>query len=332
MPSESSASYPREFLARPGNSFVLPEHKIAYQSVTKAACTSLRWMLADLAGEDLESFTRGASGVQSRLMTIHRGVWLWDKVRTVSHMSDEEVAEIRPDNGWFVFAVTRDPWSRLWSAWQSKFLVRHNRYLRNFGDAPFFPRVPQQPSDVVEDFARFVEMHPWTSDPVLRDDRHFWMQVNSVRPSLVPYTEVYDLKDFSRLVADVHTHLAGLGKDRELYLPRANENPLGLTREVMGGGVREAIEELYAPDFETFGDRWSFDDLRFTADGWTPDALSHVATHTVANDWIGHLAAIAQQRGKRSRKLKRKLDRANARIADLEAQLAGRSRRLPWRR
>ena len=42
----------------PGNSFVVWDRKIVYVSVTKAACTTLRWMIADLAGEDLDSFHR----------------------------------------------------------------------------------------------------------------------------------------------------------------------------------------------------------------------------------------------------------------------------------
>ena len=43
----------------PGNSFVVWDRKIVYMSVTKAACTTLRWMIADLAGEDLERVLRG---------------------------------------------------------------------------------------------------------------------------------------------------------------------------------------------------------------------------------------------------------------------------------
>src|SRR4051794_38079142 len=56
----------------PGNTFVLPEHKMLYVSVTKVACTSLRWMVADLAHEDLESFWGALNAHQTRLMTIHR--------------------------------------------------------------------------------------------------------------------------------------------------------------------------------------------------------------------------------------------------------------------
>jgi hypothetical protein len=261
----------------PANSFVLPEHNIVYMSVTKVACTSLRWMVADLAGEDLPSFYRAIGGQQSRLMTIHGGRSRWRHTPALNTLSEEELAEISPDNGWFVFAVVRDPWTRLWSAWQSKFLVRHVFYMDNYGAEPWFPRVPEKASDVVEDYRRFVEAHPWTTNPLLMRDVHFKPQVVSVRPSDVNYTRIYDITDMPTLLEDVRNHLVSVGKPSELYVPRANETPLGLTREVLGNGVAESVEELFAPDFDAFGDRWSLDRLKMTEDGWSVDALRHVA-------------------------------------------------------
>ena len=95
-------------------------------------------MVTDLGGEDLEVFRNGSSGTQTRLMTIHKGRHRFRHVVGLNKLTPEQVAEITPENGWFVFGVLRDPWSRLWSAWQSKFLVRHNRYRNNFEGAPFW--------------------------------------------------------------------------------------------------------------------------------------------------------------------------------------------------
>ncbi|HET6654105.1 MAG TPA: sulfotransferase family 2 domain-containing protein [Nocardioides sp.] len=340
MPVEPSTT---RFTKTPGNSFVLPEHKLVYVSTTKVACTSLKWMVADLAGEDLEVFRNGSSGVQSRLMTIHRGRGRFRHTTGLNKMTPEQVAEINPENGWFVFGLLRDPWSRLWSAWQSKFLVRHHRYRTNFEDAPFFPRVPQRASDVVEDFARFVELHPWTSDPILRNDNHFHTQMRWLAPDRIPYTKVYDLRDFSTFTADLHAHLRGVGKDQELYLPRANETPLPMTREVMGGGVKEAIEELYKEDFDAYGHRWDFGSLKFAADGWNRDAIAHAAYHTVANDWIDHVNKTGKQwrherdeLARRQRAARKRLRRAEAEARRLRAenrrvQSRGRGRSLAGR-
>jgi Sulfotransferase family len=295
----------------PGNSFVLPEHKIVYMSVTKVACTSLRWMIADISGEDLDSFYPAIGAHQSRLMTIHRNRTHWEKTPQLFTLTDQQRAEISRDNGWFIFAVVRDPWSRLWSGWQSKFLVRHQFYVDQYAEEPWFPRVPTKPEDVIEDFAKFTAARPWETHPLLSTDVHFLPQVHSVRPQGINYTRIYDLSDLSTLFRDLHAHLASQGKDQELYLPRANETPLPLIPAVLEGGVAEAIERAYAPDFEAFGDRWSLDTVKMDQELWSSDAIRHAAYHTVANQRIGDMRNEAWR-------LRRELHQAQKRIAVLE--------------
>ncbi len=313
------APHPSRFQTVPRNTWVLPEHKVVYVSAAKVACTTLKWMVADLAGEDHQRINTVASGMQSRLMTIHPGRALFEKVRAVHEMPADEVAAISPEDGWFVFGALRDPYSRLWSAWQSKFLVRANRYVRNYRDEPFFPRVPRQASDVVEDFRRYVEMRPWTTEPRLMNDLHFRPQVRALQPEAIPFTRIYDLRDFRGMTADLHAHLRGLDLDQELYVPRANETPLGMTREVMGGGVKEAIEDLFREDFDAFGERWDFDSLKFAPDGWTPDAIAAAAYQTDANDWIGQVWSSAQEWRRERNALRRQNRRLRRRLAAAEA-------------
>ncbi|MGI9156273.1 MAG: sulfotransferase family 2 domain-containing protein [Marmoricola sp.] len=301
----------------PGNTFVLPEHKMVYVSVTKVACTSLRWMVADLVGEDLESFHTGLAAHETRLMTIHRNRTHWQKSPQLFEIPTSERGPISRDNGWLIFAVVRDPWSRLWSAWQSKFLVRHPYYLKHYGEADWFPRVSGTQKDVVEDFARFVFAAPWLSDERLAEDVHFRTQTYSVRPHGINYTRIYDLRRLDELFADIHTQLQGLGKDQELYLPRANETPLPMIPAVLEGGVAEAIERLYHEDFEELGDGWSLDRVKMKADSWTPDAIEHAAYHSVANERIADLSAQA-----------RSLEKQLARSEDRQEELAATVREL----
>lgn len=285
---------------------------MVYISVTKVACTSLRWMVADLAGEDLEMFTKAAGGQQSRLMTIHGGRDRWKKTPQLHRMTQQQLDEISPENGWFIFAVVRDPWSRLWSAWESKFLVRHVTYMRRFADEPWFPRVPHRSEDVIEDFRKFVFERPWETYPELIKDAHFWPQVKSVRPDDLPYSKIYNLYDLPTLFKDIHAHLAQAGQDKELYLPRANETPLPMTREVLDGGVLESVRESYAADFNAFGDRWDADRLKL-ADGWSQDAIDHAAFHTVANERIGDLSTAVRDAHNQLAKTRQELKRLQLR-------------------
>ena len=302
----------------PGNSFVLRDQKIVYMSVTKVACTSLRWMIADLAGEDLPSFYPAIGAHQTRLMTIHRNRTHWQKAPQLFNIPEDERAEISRDNGWFIFAVVRDPWSRLWSGWQSKFLVRHQFYVDQYVREPWFPRVPDSQEHVLEDFRKFVLAEPWVTNPQLQEDVHFLPQVRSVRPQGVNYTKVYDLSDLSSLFRDVKAHLAAQGKDTDLYVPRANETPLPMIPAVLENGVAEAIEASYAADFEVYGDRWSRDAIKMKRDSWTEDAIQHAVYHTVANQRIGDMRNEAWR-------LRRQANRAEKRVAKLEQELANRA-------
>lgn len=306
----------------PGNTFVVPERKMLYVSVTKVACTSLRWMIADIAGEDLESFYSGPAAHQTRLMTIHRNREHWERTPQLFKLSQAERAQISRDNGWLIFAVVRDPWTRLWSGWQSKFLVQHPFYLKNYGAEDWFPRVPESQQEVVEDFAKFVFAAPWLSNEQLATDVHFKTQTHSVRPHGINYSRVYDLANLDELFADVHTHLRGIGKDQELYLPRANETPLPLIPAVLEGGVAEAIQKYFQEDFDNFGDRWSLDAVRMKADSWTDDAIRHTEYHSVANERIGDLSLLIRRLQKR---LKRSEDRAESLRQEIDA-LRGRDR------
>lgn len=298
----------------PGNSFVVWDRKIVYMSVTKAACTSLRWMIADLAGEDLAQFRDALGAQQSRLMTIHGVRERWQHTPQLSQLAPEQLAEISRDNGWFVFAVVRDPWSRIWSAWQSKFLVRHTFYER-YCDEPWYPSVPSSQEQVIKDFRTFLEAKPWTWDPQLSTDVHFLPQVFSVRPQGVNYTRVYDLDRLDELFVDLKAHLVTVGRPvDELYVPRANETPLRMISAVFEDGVAETVEELYAPDFEAFGDRWSRELVLSGGGSWSDDAIAHAAYHTRANERIGDLSKLARQ-------YKRKLGHATNRAEKLGKEL-----------
>ncbi|MEP6816135.1 MAG: sulfotransferase family 2 domain-containing protein [Marmoricola sp.] len=286
----------------PGNTFVLPEHKILYVSVTKVACTSLRWMVADISGEDLESFYTGLAAHQTRLMTIHRHRTHWEKTPQLFQIPKSLRGPISRDNGWLIFAVVRDPWSRLWSGWQSKFLVRHPFYVKRYGEEDWFPRVPESQQDVVEDFARFVFAEPWVTNEHLFEDVHFKTQTYSVRPQGINYTKIYDLANLDELFADIHAHLKGLGKDQELYLPRANETPLPLIPAVLEGGVGEAIQKSFQEDLDNFGGDWSLDKVRTKGASWSGDAIKHLQYHTVANERIGDISLVARQAAAQLRK------------------------------
>jgi hypothetical protein len=302
-------------IAPPRNAFVLPQHKMVYVPVTKVACSSLRWMVADLAGEDFNRYYRASGAHQSRLMTIHSSRVEFQFAPRLSDVPAELLAEISRDNGWFIFAAIRDPWTRLWSAWQSKMLVQHTPYVRDYGNEPWFPRIPKKPSDILDDWFAFVEAAPWRKNRLLMEDPHFRYQAGTVHPRTINYTKIYDLHDMSNLLADIHTHLRALGLDRDLYMPRANENPVPMTAEALEHGVADRIRVLYKRDFNRFPDRWDLDKIKVAPGPLTMDAVNAVAYHASANERIGDLA--------------RELQIARARVRELEQNVKSPPASLP---
>lgn len=232
--------------------YVMRRWKAVYVSVNKAACSSLKWLVADLQGESRERFHRSLSREVSRTMTIHRRQ-LWQKTPMGVELSDAELAEIDPDNGWFVFAAVRHPAARIWSGWQSKLLLREPWWVENFGDEPWFPRIPGGTGEIVEDFIRFVEAMAADPEQEIMRNRHFAVQKRLLVPDKMPYTRIYQTGEIPQLLEDFERHLRGLGWDGRLELARANETPLKPLPALFPPHVLDAVGSLYAEDFAEFG-------------------------------------------------------------------------------
>lgn len=303
-------------IAPPGNSFVVPDKKLVYIATTKAACTSLRWMVADLAGEDPADFHSAIAAHQTRLMTIHTTRSTWRHTPQLGGLPRTVLEQVSPDNGWFVFAVVRDPWTRFWSAWQSKFLVRQSYYARNYGDEPWFPRVPSSTEEVLEDFQAFVRARPWTTNERLAGDFHFRPQVESVHPGQINYTRVYDVRELGTLFDDLKQHLGAVGAAQDhLYVPRANETPLPMIEEVLTDEYVQFVRERYAEDLRAFADHgWSPESVKTVPGPWSPEKLELIAFHTVANERLRDLSEAA-------RKLRSQLNHTREQNTALRAQL-----------
>jgi hypothetical protein len=94
----------------------------------------------------------------------------------------------------------------------------------------------------------------------------------------------------SDLQADLHAHLAGLGRDQQLYLPRANESPLRMTPECLDTETADIIAEAYRADLEAFPGRWDVEKIRLSDEPWTADGVGAVIHLCAANERIGDLS------------------------------------------
>jgi Sulfotransferase family len=273
----------------------MPRWRAVYVSVNKAACTSLKWLVADLQGESRERFHRSLSREVSRTMTIHRRS-LWQDTPMAKWMTDDELAAISPDQGWFVFGVVRHPTARLFSAWQSKLLLREPWWLEEFGHEAWWPRVPANSEDIVEDWLSFVRA--LGDDPRQRigRNRHFAPQRWMLAVDRMPYTRIYKTSEIPQLLDDFEHHLRGLGwEGNGLELPRANETPLPPIASLFPPEVLDVSRELYRKDFAAFG----YDDVMpsglSTADRYPESAVMEVGRLIERAERIGDLALRARE-------------------------------------
>jgi hypothetical protein len=273
--------------------YVMPRHRAVYVSVNKAACTSLKWLVADLQGEDPERFHRALSQEVGRSMTIH-GRRLWQHTPMLHGLGDEELAAIGPEHGWFIFAVVRHPGARLFSAWQSKFLLREPRWAAMYGGEPWFPRVPSSTEDVVADFRRFVRALAGAPRPAVLRDRHFMDQCAMLAPERMPYSRIYTTAEIPVLLGDLESHLRAQGWAGELELRRFNETPLLPTAAMFDAEVRAAVTQLYGADLERFGFSSAAPDRLHAEDDYPPAAFAEIERLVERHERIGDLALRAQ--------------------------------------
>jgi hypothetical protein len=274
--------------------FVMPRHKAVYVWVNKAACTSIKWLVAELQGEDPERFYGSLSREVSRSMTIHRRQ-LWQHTPTAAELPDDRLAEISPDNGWFIFAAVRHPTARLFSGWQSKLLLREPSWVDRWADAPWFPRVPASHEELAEDwlrFARSVVAEP--AQPIMRN-RHFASQHRLLAADRMPYTRIYTTGEMGQLLEDFTTHLRTQGWEGELKLGRANETPLKPLASLFPKDVLDGMRGVYPADFEAFGYDDPMPPRAGSGDGYPQSALDEIARLVERSERINDVVLRARR-------------------------------------
>ncbi|HTE63954.1 MAG TPA: sulfotransferase family 2 domain-containing protein [Solirubrobacteraceae bacterium] len=221
---------------------VLPELRVLFVPVPKAGCTTVLWRLAALAGIEPEAFERSTLAEASAALTVH-DMSLWRPEHRLATYEGEERERVLGEDGWLRFSLVRDPATRLWSAWQSKLLLREPRFLEAFGAEPWFPRVPERPADIVEDFRRFVAATGGA------EDVHWAVQHDVV--AQLPLTHVGRVERLDETLALLRAHV---GAERwPAADPPENRSPLPLPPHAFDAGAAALVSERYRVDYEAYG-------------------------------------------------------------------------------
>jgi hypothetical protein len=288
---------------------VLPEQRVLFLPMPKAACTSILWTLAGVAGLGPEDFENSTLPEPSAALTVHdMNAW------APEHRLAAHPPAILEEDGWLRFTVVRDPWRRLWSAWVSKLLLREPRFAADYADEPWFPRLPADPDAVVEDFRRFV--HAVGAGDA--QDVHW--SVQHELSSQLPLTHIGRTEALDETLALLHRHLGTAP-------PAAHRNAgaLALPLHAYDDATAAIVRRHYAADFATFG----YDDAVPAGEtaGWAERAdvvLPLLAAMVDEHVRVGQLHRLAQRRAERMNSAETRLEaRAGRGSAPVGANLEG---------
>ncbi|UYM04633.1 sulfotransferase family 2 domain-containing protein [Solicola gregarius] len=243
MPSEA------QFVHAERRTIVLPRRRILYVPMPKSGCTSMLWTLSRVAGLSPEHFHRSVSGQVTPAMTIHdlerwRGKFKWSLLDT------GERDAIARDDSWLRFTTVRDPAPRLWSAWQSKLLLREPDYVAAYGTADWFPRRPVDPADLVDAFRAFVRALDRPSDERPRDAH--WAPQTRVLDLAPPLTHVGHIERIDETVAKLRAHIGGRAAAR-VRVERENSALLPYSPALYDPATARIVNDLYADDLSRLG-------------------------------------------------------------------------------
>jgi len=227
---------------------VLEEFQILFLPIPKSGCTSVLWQLAALAGLPRSRFQGTRTAEVSRSMAIH-DMNLWEPRHQWKNHSEAEQGAIMASDNWLRLSVARDPAPRLWSAWQSKILLREPRFVSRFGSEDWFPGPTPTVDAAVDSFRAFV--HALDVDPDEAPHDAHWGPQHDLMAG-VPLTFVGRAEDPAATRAKLAGHVGARGQVAD-DVPRENANPIPYHPSVYDDAAADVLNRVYAADFREFG-------------------------------------------------------------------------------
>jgi glycosyltransferase involved in cell wall biosynthesis len=231
-----------------GNSYLSEKYKLLYIATPKVACTSLKWWFASLEGYSLALTKVTDSSESDPDLIIHDS--FYKIAPTVTGLLPNALAEPLISGSYFRFAVVRNPYKRIFSAWQSKILLREPLQAEPYLKEDFFWLPVNNEADLAHAFERFLE-HLAACEAPNYLDFHWTPQATLLRPDLIDYSNLSRIEDIINLKLALAKHL---GPDApEPFTSRRNEGLIPYLPEFITERAAELIKFLYAQDFQIFG-------------------------------------------------------------------------------
>lgn len=231
------------------NSYVSDDFNLIYVSTPKVGCTSMKWWFAELVGV-ADKIGHSADSVETDPELIIHDCFA--KIAPdITHKRAEIITGLIDSGKYFTFALVRNPFKRIFSAWQSKLLLREPYQSNAYQDKDFF-NLPveskEQVSIAFEAFLEFVDQH---EAPDFKDV-HWTPQFNLLRPDKIKYSYLGKIEEVDLLDAALRERI-GNEYSSPFRGKRANESLLPFSDQFISPRACELIRKLYKKDFIEFG-------------------------------------------------------------------------------
>ncbi|MFY2860303.1 sulfotransferase family 2 domain-containing protein [Mycobacterium sp. THU-M104] len=246
---------------------VLDKWKVIYAITPELMGTSMLWMMSGLQNEDPARYVAHCRAPEVTRALAVQDPAIWQQWFKPLHLLPADAIEqVTSEDGWFRFGWARHPVDRLWSAWQSKLLLREPLFVELYGTAQWFPRSPKELSEgrrrwwarrtapalgaIAEGFERFVaalaqDLQLLTADP------HWAPQSYLLRPKVFPYSEIGRIESAPVTLGRLESHLRAQGWRGTLDLKRLNVTLLPRV-VIRDPTLLRLIEKIYSDDMTAF--------------------------------------------------------------------------------
>lgn len=241
------------------HSFVFPRHRLLYVETPKAACTSVKTGLLSLTGSTVAELNAQASVPPAfpEAIVHTRGLYPVPSLSEIpahspgaATLPDIEAVLGSPD--WLRFCVVRNPFARLFSAWQTQVFLGDDAMLDLLVPLGVGDHIVGADLDVRATFADFVRDLADRPEHFFAD-MHFRPQARVVRIGVIPYTHVVHLHELGSFLPTLQSHVRRADPTAVITLPHVHEG-LGIPWQLAYDGATLAlVADLYADDLAAFG-------------------------------------------------------------------------------
>ena len=222
--------------------------KLLYIATPKAACTTVKWWFAKLLGVDNLIRDNIFSAESDQELKIHDT--LPKLFPQYSNIGENILKDVLDNPNYLAFSFVRNPYSRIFSAWQSKLLLREPLQFCKYSSFPFTELPYTKASEVAFAFEQFLEhINEFESQEFC--DVHWTPQFQHLMVGSLQNIKVSKLEFPQDLLERLSRHLPS-GIHSPLACKSINESLIPYSKNLLTKRSVELIRKIYAEDFHHF--------------------------------------------------------------------------------